>query len=396
MKALIIGGGIGGCATALALHKVGIRSEIFEARHKGDEGAGAFLTLAVNGVSTLRSLGLDVSRLAGAVDTFSMQLALSDGTRLATIAQGEALKDGTVSRTIKRADLYLALRDKVESLGIPIHYGRRLATAEGSADAVTATFDDDTTARGDLLVGADGLHSRTRRIIDPDSPNPRYLGLLNVGGYASGVEVAGSVGTMHMTFGKRVFFTYLPAESGEVWWFANPAMKREPRRSELAGTDWRSTMLDLVAEDTSPATEVINATPQLFAAWPTHDFPKVPVWHRDRMLIIGDAAHAASPSSGQGASMAIEDAAVLALALRDSASIDEAFIEYERVRRPRVSKIVAVGKRNGNGKTPGAFGRVIRDFVLRRIFAKPPKTQDLRWMYEFPIEWDAGLASVKR
>ena len=114
------------------------------------------------------------------------------------------------------------------------------------------------------------------------------------------------------------------------------------------------------------------------------------------MVIIGDAAHAASPSSGQGASMAIEDAAVLALALRDCADIPTALGTYENLRRSRTAKIVAQGKRNGTGKTPGPFGRTIRDFFLKRIFAKPPKDKDQSWLYDYGIDWEVGISSVRR
>ena len=115
--------------------------------------------------------------------------------------------------------------------------------------------------------------------------------------------------------------------------------------------------------------------------------PMVPRWHRDRMIIIGDAAHAASPSSGQGASMAIEDAVVLAGCLSAEADIEAAFARYERERRGRVEKIVAHGKRNGSGKAPGAFGRV-RDFFMGYVFRYLEKkgAAATRWIYDYRVE----------
>jgi FAD-dependent urate hydroxylase len=398
MKALIIGGGIAGAANALGLHKAGIDCELYEARDRHSDGTGAFLTLAVNGISTLRMLGLDVAAVPG-IDTPRMQIALGDGQQLAAFPLGPILADGTVTRTVKRSDLYTALRERVAELGIPISYGKKLVDATTARSMVTARFEDATTASGDLLIGADGLHSRVRSIIDPKAPSPRYLGILNAGGYAHGIDAPEAHETMQMIFGKKTFFSYLEDDADNIWWFANPPMAKEPRRGELSAIPeetWRSTLRALVDDDAGRATAIIDASSELFAPWPTHDFPTVPTWHRNNMIIVGDAAHAASPSSGQGASMAIEDAAVLALALRDSADIPTALATYETLRRPRTSRVVAQGKRNGTGNTPGPFGRTIRDFFLKRIFAKPPKNERQGWLYEYPIDWDAGIGSVRR
>ena len=397
MKALIIGGGISGTATALALHKAGIDCELYEGRDSHSDGTGAFLTLAVNGISVLRLLGLDVASVAG-IDTPRMQMALGNGQRLAAFPLGPILDDGTVTRTVKRSELYTALRARVAELGIPISYGKKLVDATSMRTGVTATFEDGTTASGDLLIGADGLHSRVRTIIDPKAPKPRYLGILNAGGYAHGIDAPEARETMQMIFGKKTFFSYLEDDADNIWWFANPPMATEPGRGELSSIPeeaWRRTLLGLVDEDAGRATAIIDASSELFAPWPTHDFPTVPTWSRDNMIIIGDAAHAASPSSGQGASMGIEDAAVLALALRDCADIHTALATYEKLRRKRTATVVAQGKRNGTGKTPGPFGRTIRDFFLRRIFAKPPKHSNQSWLYGYAIDWEIGIGSVR-
>ena len=91
----------------------------------------------------------------------------------------------------------------------------------------------------------------------------------------------------------------------------------------------------------------------------------MPVWHSTRVVLAGDAAHAVAPSSGQGASMAIEDAVVLGRCLTERpGDLAGALSEYERIRRPRVEKVVAVGRRNGSGKTAGPIGATVRDAML--------------------------------
>jgi 2-polyprenyl-6-methoxyphenol hydroxylase-like FAD-dependent oxidoreductase len=224
--ALIIGGGIAGPLTAMALQRAGVETDVYEEYGRGSDGVGAFLTLAVNGMEALRALGLyDLVRDLG-TDTPKMDIINARGRLLASTAQP--------SRTLKRADLYQALRDEAVRRGVRIHYGKRLDDASSTARGVAAHFADGGTAEGDLLIGADGLRSRTRTLIDPNAPRAQHIGLLNTGGYAKGVSVPGEPGTMYFIFGRRCFFGYLIHPNGEVWWFANPPSQKEPTREELA------------------------------------------------------------------------------------------------------------------------------------------------------------------
>lgn len=386
-KAVIIGGGIAGPVTAMALQRAGIDSEIFEEYGHGADGVGAFLTLAVNGLEALKILDLHDLVCELGVDTPVMEIGNSRGRRLAVLRQP--------SRTVKRADLYRALRDEAVRRGVRIHYGKRLTHASVIPQGVRAVFADGTHAEGDLLIGADGLRSRTRTLIDPGAPRARYVGLLNTGGFADGVEVPGRPGVNYFIFGRRCFFGYLIHPEGQVWWFANPPSRKELSREELAeiGPErWRAKLLDLFDGDVGPMREIILATDDILAGWNTYDFPTVPKWFNERMVIIGDAAHATSPASGQGASMAIEDAVVLAKCLRDSSGPADAFAAFERLRRSRVERIVAQGKRNGDGKAPGIVGAFFRDLILPVVMRRLEKTDALAWMHDYRIDWDARVS----
>jgi 2-polyprenyl-6-methoxyphenol hydroxylase-like FAD-dependent oxidoreductase len=393
-KVLIIGGGLAGPVTAMALRRVGIDAVVYEAHDRGADGVGAFLTLAVNGMDALRALDLDTTVLKEGFDTPRFAFYTGTGKKLAEFRNGPTRPDGTVSQTIKRADLYRALRDEAVRRGVQVEYHKRLVAAEARADGgVLARFADGSTAAGDLLVGADGLRSRTRQIIDPGAPPARYVPLLNTGGFARGVSMPGDPGVMHMIFGKRCFFSYVNTPGGEVWWFANPPRAEEPSREELAATtpqQWRALLVDLFRKDNTPAMRLINATEDIFAGWSTYDFPSVPTWHNDQMIIIGDAAHAASPASGQGASLAAEDAVTLAKCLRDAPDTPAALAAYERLRRDRVERIVAQGKKNGDDKAVGPVGRVIRDAILSIVFKRMGRSgkDPNGWMYDYQIDWD--------
>lgn len=383
-KALIIGGGIAGPVTAMALRRAGIDSTVYEAYGHGSDGVGAFLTIAVNGLEALRVLDLRQAVCDLGMDTPRLKMINSKGRELAAIPMP--------ARTVNRADLYRALRDEAVRRGVAIEYGKRLRTAERTATGVRAMFADGTAAEGDLLIGADGLRSATRTLIDPNAPRPRHLGLLNVGGYARGLDLDGELGTAHFVFGRRCFFGYMIHPSGEIWWFANPPSRKEPSREDLLAVtseQWRARLVDLFRDDAGPMLDIIGATEEIFPGWNTYDFPTVPRWHNDRMVIIGDAAHATSPSSGQGASLAVEDALVLAKCLRDIPDADAAFAEFQRLRQERVERVVAHGKRSGDGKAQGRFGAMIRDLLLPVFLRRMVARNSLNWMYDYRVDWDA-------
>ncbi|HVK21615.1 MAG TPA: NAD(P)/FAD-dependent oxidoreductase [Actinokineospora sp.] len=382
---LIIGGGIAGPVTAMALREAGIDSTVFEAYQRKADGVGAFLGLAPNGLRALRTLGLDELVQAEGFASPGIRLALSGGRRLMDFSMAGTRPDAPMPITLKRADLYRTLREEAERRGVRFEYGKRLVDAETRDGKVIARFDDGSTAEGDALVGADGLRSRVRELIDANAPAPRYVPYLNTGGYAEGVPVDTPVGTAQMIFGKRAFFGYTPSPDGTVWWFANPPQRGELDPDSLAAIGpegWRKRLLDLFADDDPLINDLIRATSAIAPCWSTHDVPKVPTWHRDRMVIIGDAAHATAPSAGQGASLAMEDAVELARCLRDLPDADRAFAAFESLRRTRVERIVAQGKRNGDQKAPGVLGRLLLPLVFR-LLPKP----DLNWMYDYQPEW---------
>jgi 2-polyprenyl-6-methoxyphenol hydroxylase-like FAD-dependent oxidoreductase len=395
---MIIGGGIAGPVTAMALQKAGLEPVVYEAYGRGADGVGAFLTLAPNGIEALAVLGLDRLVAGLGMDTRRMRMISGGGKVLADFSNGGETSFGMPSQTLKRADLYGALRDEALSRGVRVEYGKRLADAHLDRGGVRAVFEDGSTASGDVLIGADGLHSRTRKIIDPHAPKARYVGLLNTGGFAKGLSIDAEPGTFYMIFGRRCFFGYQVSPDGQVWWFANPGRRVDPTPAELAAItpeQWRAELNDLFKDDAGPILPLIAATDHIIAGWSTYDFPTVPKWRNERMVIIGDAAHATSPSSGQGASMAAEDAVVLAKCLRDVPDPAKAFEAYEGVRRKRVEKIVAAGKRNGSGKAPGPVGRVIRDLMLPPVMRRLAKSDALRKMYEYPIDWESRNSGAR-
>jgi FAD-dependent urate hydroxylase len=388
--ALLIGGGIAGPVAAMALQKAGIDSVIYEAHADTAEGIGSFLTVASNGLHALRTLDAEQPVIASSFPTPTIVLWSGTGKRLGQTATGP-LDGGTIGRTVSRPDLYRAVHDEARRRGIRVEYRKRLVDARPTAEGVLAAFEDGSQVTGDLLIGADGVHSAVRRILDPAAPAPTYTGLIGLGGCVTGVDVDSEPGEYHMIFGRRAFFGYVAAPGGEVWWFANVPRPDEPARGELetVGTaEWHRRLADLFAIDAGPAGALIAATKHDLAASPIHVIPHLPTWHSQRMVVIGDAAHAPSPTSGQGASLAIEDAVVLARCLRDLPDTEQAFATYEDLRRSRVERIIKNAARVNSSKAASPIARVLRDLLMpvAMKLVKPEKL--MAWQYDYRIDWN--------
>ncbi|EEP71122.1 monooxygenase [Micromonospora sp. ATCC 39149] len=188
---------------------------------------------------------------------------------------------------------------------------------------------------------------------------------------------------------------YLVRESGETCWFANLHRSDEPTRKELAAiptAQWQRQLRDLFADDLPVINEIVTDSVGDVGAHLVYDIPTSPVWHRGPALLIGDAVHATSPSAGQGVSMAVEDAVILARCLRDAPDTNAASTAYEQLRRPRVERVVAYSKTLSNSKTAGPVARVLRDLMMPialKLFAGPKSHS---WMYTHHIDWNEKVA----
>jgi FAD-dependent urate hydroxylase len=319
------------------------------------------------------------------------------GKRFGEVANGIRLPDGTVSVALRRGLLQRVLREEAERRGISFEFSKRLDTYQVTGEGgVVARFTDGTQAEGDLLLGADGIHSATRRTMDPDAPRPTYTGLLSIGGYSHSTTIRPTPDTQHFVFGRRAFFGYLVRDSGEVWWFANLPRADEPSRAELAGTStqgWQQRLLELFADDLSRISGIIQATESEIGAHTVDDMPTIPTWHRGPVALVGDAAHATSPNAGQGASLAMEDALVVAKCLRDLPDPEQAFAAYERLRRERAEKVVAYSRRIGQSKAISNPVAVrLRDLVLPLALKRFANPQAHAWVYTHHVDWDEKVA----
>jgi 2-polyprenyl-6-methoxyphenol hydroxylase-like FAD-dependent oxidoreductase len=271
---------------------------------------------------------------------------------------------------IDRGALHHILRDRAEQAGARIHDGKKLIRVDEHTDGVTAHFTDGSSASADVLIGADGVHSTVRRLIDPDAPGARYLGLLGFEGIVDDAPDTAALepGAMTFAFGKRAYYLYWKRPDGRIGWGANlPSAQYLSLKDARAvpAENWLHALRTTYAKDVPGARLAAETTTEILqAVGALHIMPPVPHWHRGRMVLVGDAVHAPSNSTGQGASLAMESAIQLARCLRDLPDVASAFAAYERLRRPRVETIAARGARISHAKAPGPIAQRMMRLML--------------------------------
>src|SRR6187431_312069 len=204
-RALVIGGGVAGPAVAQLLARDGWDTHVYEAHAEPDPFAGLFLNVATNGLAVLETLGLRDRLLTDGHRAGRMVMWSRTGKELGTVPNGPAREPERGSVIVRRSWLHQVLREGSDAAGVPTTYGARLVSIDQDAHGVRATFADGTVAEGDLLVGADGIGSPTRRHIDPDAAEPVYSGLVGVGGFARVPGLEPTPETQHFVFGARSF-----------------------------------------------------------------------------------------------------------------------------------------------------------------------------------------------
>lgn len=339
MKTIVIGAGIGGLTTALALKQKGIDVDVYE-RSPVLTDVGAGISLWPNALKALYQLGLRPA-LDG-VSFVSMDGAVrnSDGTVLSrTTADQFIARLGLPVVVFHRADLLAVLVDAARD--IAIHTGHEARDVEQDADGVTVRFANGAGARGDVLIGADGLRSVVRdRLGVPGAL--KYSGYTAWRGIAP-FETAGLMAGETLGSGQR--FGLAPIHGNRVYWYATdnvnegqrePPIETKTRLTRLFG-DWHQPIPELIrstAEDTILRNDIYDRDP-------------VERWGSGRITLLGDAAHPMTPNLGQGACQAIEDALVLSHLLSTGPDVPSSLRRYESERIPRTRSIVNASRRVG-------------------------------------------------
>jgi 2-polyprenyl-6-methoxyphenol hydroxylase-like FAD-dependent oxidoreductase len=387
-KALIIGAGIAGPVAAIFLKGAGYEAELYEG-WPHSTGVGGGLQIAPNGMHVLAELGLASELIRRGSVCESFDFYSQSGRQLGSLNRNMAARFGQPAVNMCRATLNEVLINEAWSSNVALHFEKRLAAIEDRGDRpVVVHFTDGTTAEGDFVIGADGVHSAVRAHVVPDGPKPFDTGLIGFGGFVPRSVVADwPIGArVETTFGQSGFFGYGfcspgPAD-GLMWWSTQPSHGRDAATWRGMSQDAiRRHLLEFHAGWHDPISQILAAAEDIVVS-DTLDVATLPVWSRGRTLLIGDAAHATSPHAGQGASLALEDAMRLGKLMSLDQELRLTFQNFEAERRPRAEKIVALARRNGNSKREfSPTGAWIRDHMLKLLLPITAKGMD--WMYAY-------------
>ncbi|MDH2238680.1 FAD-dependent monooxygenase [Pigmentiphaga sp. GD03639] len=346
----ISGAGIGGLAAAIALRKLGLESVVFEQAPRFAR-VGADINLTPNAVLALDGLGVgDELRKTAARPTHRISRTWDTGEETSRLEMSQAAETcyGAPQLTMHRADLLAALEQAVPAA--TIHLGKRTVGIDEGADGITVRFEDGTSQRVDVLVGADGIHSTVRKHLLGDEypdftgvvayravvPASRLEGVPNLGAFTKwwGPNPETQIVTFPLNLGRDIFiFATTPQDSWRHESWTMPGSVDELRASYA---DFHPEARALLAA----CDEVLKSA--LYVRDP------LPSWSRGNITLLGDACHPMMPFMAQGAGMAIEDAVVLARYLADTPDAPaQALKRYEAARHDRTAR-VQIGSRGNN------------------------------------------------
>ncbi|MDR7274996.1 FAD-dependent oxidoreductase [Catenuloplanes atrovinosus] len=361
MRTIVIGGGIAGTTAALALRQDGHEVTLYEAYEDSTGDVGAYLSLAVNGMRGLEKLGcLRAVREAG-YDIPRMRFSTAAGRLLGDVPRARRGTDPLYSVTLMRGRLMAILRRAALDAGVRIFTGERLTNLTEGPDGVHAEFGSGRRDTAALLVGADGIHSTVRGLIDPSAPRAEYSGFYAVAG-ASATRPA-ETGIWNLTYGRNGAFINISIDERTQWWTAQVADPVQPELSRIDDAEWHRRLTALYPEEVPSA--VLAGSTAVFGCTIMHVCAPVRTWHSGRVVLTGDAAHPVGVS--QGAAMGIEDALVLVAALRTAPTIHEALAIYDAERRPRIERLLKHADDARDGKRPGTVKRHVDAFKMRLL-----------------------------
>ena len=359
-KVIVIGAGVGGLCTAIALQQYGFEVKVYEkAKNLGDVGAG--LTLWSNALHVLRALGVAEAVIAAGSKLQRSQIRADNGEILFDARAGEMeAKYGEPVVAIHRAALHEILIDvlKPNTLRLDMNCAR----FEQDENKVTVHFENGESVSTDLLVGADGINSVVRKQLFPEIPL-RYSGYTAWRGVVE-TENEAALGVTSETWGRGARFGIVRVDKKRIYWFAT---NNQPLGEKTTGEQKKSKLLAIFSKWHNPIDHLLDTTPaEIILQNDICDIAPFGSWTKGRVTLLGDAAHPTTPNMGQGACMAMESAYVLARALNEESDYGFGFARYENERRGRTAWITSTSWQIGKGgQVENPLLCALRNFIVK-------------------------------
>lgn len=338
MNVVIIGAGMGGLTTGIALKKFGHQVRIFEQTEK-ILPVGAAISLWSNGVKCLNYLGLTekIAKLGGQMDYLAYVDGLTGDVMTQFSLRPLIEEVGQRPYPVARADLQNMLMDEFGR--DQIYLGKKMVSLEDKADYVEVHFADGSSTQADLLIGADGTHSMTRAYVLGQQVQRRYAGYVNWNGL---VEISEDLApaqqwTTYVGEGKRA--SLMPVADGRFYFFLDVPL---PAGLENNRDEYKKLLKLYFADWCQPVQQLIERLdPQKTNRVEIHDIEPFSQFYKGRVVILGDAAHSTTPDIGQGGCQAMEDAIYLARSLQiNTLGLEDALRRYQNKRNERANELV--------------------------------------------------------
>ena len=333
MKITIVGAGIGGLTTAIALEQKGFEVEIFESFPEMKR-IGAGLVLANNAMRVFQRLGL--SDLIYKNSNHISSLKLVD-EKLAVLTEinlkSFEKKLGVHYAAIHRGTLQEVLLKNLKTT--KLHLGKKLIKIVEDKKTIHLHFEDGTIHNTNVLIGADGIHSLVRNHFFQNS-EIRIAKQVCWRGVTQMKLPEKFAHEINESWGKGTRFGIVPLADGEVYWFAL-ANYRNDFRTEFDNVDLEKMfskydpIIPIIIRNTPTDKIIVNAM---------NDLKPIKKWHNSNVCLIGDAAHATTPNMGQGACQSIEDALAISICLENENDIEKAFSNYQKIRIKKANGVI--------------------------------------------------------
>lgn len=342
-KVLVIGGGIAGMCSAIELRKRGIEVDLVEIDQDW-RVYGAGITI---GGPTLRAFGE-----VGVLDEIIQQgwvadgctVAMSNGTVIAEIPTPRvAGPDVPGAGAIMRPLLARILSKATLASGANVRLGVTFDTIEQSAERCHVAFSDGSKGDYDLVIGADGVLSKTRATVFPELPVPAYTGQ---GCWRAVVARPASIAHAHMFMRGDMKVGVNPVSHDEMYLFL---LEKNPEDAFIPVETWPARLAELLTGFTGVIGDIrdgLNADSRIVYR-PLHNLLVTAPWHKGRVVLIGDAVHATTPHLASGAGISVEDALVLAQELAQDVSVEQALSRFTERRFDRARLVVESSQRLG-------------------------------------------------
>ena len=383
-RALVIGGGIGGLTVARALHLAGIEASVFERAAAVEQiQVGGAIHVWHNGMRGLQRVGLadEVMALGGrAAVVETAEMRNRHGKLLTSWSVAKVERDvGAPTVGVRRPDLHRVLAAGVEP-GV-LSLGRECTGVQQSADGVVARFADGAEERGDILIGADGLHSTVRSGLLGDE-ELRFAHYASWQALCDFSDDATPVGLFWIVWGPGARFLFYRVSAEKLYWEGIFA-------TDAGGSDAPGEAKQAVAARFSgwchPVEAIIDATDEAaIARHDVYDRPPARRWGEGRLTLLGDAAHPMTNAAGQGANQTIEDAVVLAARLERVGDAVAALRTYERERMARTARISQLAWRlTALSRWSNPVACALRDRLVPVMMVVGRRVQAKDMAYEF-------------